>query len=67
MIDPGDSNPLLKSQDERLRQTPPNIESSNEVAPSWMPETLDNSALMKETSKCSETLQECRSGYGKPV
>jgi hypothetical protein len=29
-----------------------------------MPGTLDNSALMKETSKCSETLQEYRSGYG---
>jgi hypothetical protein len=49
MIDPGDSNPLLKSQDERLRKTPPNTESSNEVVPSWMPETLDTSALMKET------------------
>jgi len=67
MIDLGDNNPLLKSQAKRPRQTPTNTESSNAVAPSWMPETLDNSALMKETSKCSETLQECISGYGKPV
>jgi hypothetical protein len=50
-----------------LRLTPPNVESSNETAPSWMPGTLDNSALMKEASKCSETLQEYRSGYGNPV
>jgi hypothetical protein len=32
-----------------------------------MPGTLDNSTLMKEASKCSETLQEYRSGYGNPV
>jgi hypothetical protein len=32
--------------------------------PHWMTETLDGSALMKEASKCSETLQEYRSGYG---
>ena len=32
-----------------------------------MPETLDNLALMKETSKCSENLQEYRSGYENPV
>jgi hypothetical protein len=50
-----------------LRPTLTNIESSNEVAPSWMPGTLDNSNLMKKASKCSETLQECRSGYGNPV
>jgi hypothetical protein len=50
-----------------LRPTPPNTESSNEAAPSWMPGTLDNSALMKEASKCFETLQEYRSGYGNLV
>ena len=32
-----------------------------------MTEALDNSALLKETSKCSETLQEYRSGYENPV
>jgi hypothetical protein len=31
--------------------------------PQWMPETLAGSALMKKASKCSETLQEYRSGY----
>jgi hypothetical protein len=31
--------------------------------PHWMTETLAGSALMKEASKCSETLQEYRSGY----
>jgi hypothetical protein len=50
-----------------LMPNPPNIESSNEVAHSWMPVTLDNSTLMKEASKFSETLQEYRSGYGNPV
>ena len=30
-----------------------------------MTKTLDNSALLKEASKCSETLQEYRSGDGK--
>jgi hypothetical protein len=50
-----------------LRPTHPNIESSNEVVPSWMPGTLDNSSLMKETSKWYETLQEHRSGYGNPM
>jgi hypothetical protein len=30
-------------------------------------ETLAGSALMKEVSKCSETLQEYRSGYENPV
>jgi hypothetical protein len=34
LIDLGDRNTLLKSQAERLRQTPPNLESSNEAAPS---------------------------------
>jgi hypothetical protein len=33
--------------------------------PHWMTETLASSALMKEASKCSETLQEYRSGDGK--
>jgi hypothetical protein len=32
-----------------------------------MNETLAGSALMKEASKCSETLQEYRSGYENPV
>ena len=29
-------------------------------APHWMTETLDNSALLKEASKCFETLQKYR-------
>jgi hypothetical protein len=32
-----------------------------------MNETLAGSALMKEASKCSKTLQEYRSGYENPV
>ena len=32
-----------------------------------MTETLAGSALMKEASKCSETLQEYRPGYENPV
>ena len=32
-----------------------------------MTETLVGSALMKEASKCSETLQEYRSSYQNPV
>ena len=32
-----------------------------------MTETLAGSALMKEASKCSESLQEYRSGYENPV
>jgi hypothetical protein len=32
-----------------------------------MTETLASSALMKEASKCSETLQEYRSGYENPM
>jgi hypothetical protein len=35
--------------------------------PHWMTETLAGSALMKEVSKCSETLQEYRSGYENPM
>jgi hypothetical protein len=35
--------------------------------PHWMTEPLAGSALMKEASKCSETLQEYRSGYENPV
>jgi hypothetical protein len=31
--------------------------------PHWMTETLASLALMKEASKCSETLQEYRSDY----
>jgi hypothetical protein len=36
-------------------------------APHWMTETLAGSALMKEASKFSETLQEYRSSYENPV
>jgi hypothetical protein len=36
-------------------------------APHWMTETLAGSALMKETSKFSETLQEYISGYENPM
>jgi hypothetical protein len=36
-------------------------------APHWMTKTLAGLALMKEASKCSETLQEYRSGYENPV
>jgi hypothetical protein len=36
-------------------------------APHWMTETLAGSSLMKEASKCSETLQEYRSGYENPM
>jgi hypothetical protein len=36
-------------------------------APHWMTETLAGSALMKEASKCYETLQEYRSAYENPV
>jgi hypothetical protein len=35
--------------------------------PHWMTETLAGSALMKEASKCYETLQEYRSSYENPV
>jgi hypothetical protein len=35
--------------------------------PHWMIETLAGSALMKEASKCSKTLQEYRSGYENPM
>jgi hypothetical protein len=35
--------------------------------PHWMTETLAGSALMKEASKFSETLQEYRSGYENPM
>jgi hypothetical protein len=35
--------------------------------PHWMTETLVGSALMKEASKCSETLQEYISGYENPM
>jgi hypothetical protein len=35
--------------------------------PHWMTETLAGSSLMKEASKCSETLQEYRSGYDNPM
>jgi hypothetical protein len=35
--------------------------------PHWMNETVVGSALMKEASKCSKTLQEYRSGYENPM
>jgi hypothetical protein len=35
--------------------------------PHWMIETLVGLALMEEVSKCSETLQEYRSGYENPM
>jgi hypothetical protein len=35
--------------------------------PHWMTETLAGLALMKGASKCSETLQEYRSGYENPM
>jgi hypothetical protein len=62
MIDRDDRITLLKSQAQRPRQTPPNSESSVEAVPSWMAETLGDSALMRKASKCPETLLECRSG-----
>jgi hypothetical protein len=36
-------------------------------APHWMTEALDNSTLLKEASKCSETPQEYRSGHCKSL
>ena len=48
------SNPL---------SNPVDLNSPLNGEPYWMTETLAGSALMKEASKCSETLQECRSGY----
>jgi hypothetical protein len=35
--------------------------------PHWMTETLAGSALMKEASKCSETIHKYRSGSENPV
>jgi hypothetical protein len=35
--------------------------------PHWMTEILAGSVLMKEASKCYETLQEYRSGYENPM
>jgi hypothetical protein len=35
--------------------------------PHWMTETLVGSSLMNNASKCSETLQEYRSGYENPM
>jgi hypothetical protein len=43
------------------------LNSSLNGVPHWMTETLAGLALMKEASKCSETLQEYRSGYENPV
>jgi hypothetical protein len=67
MIEQGNRITSLKSQAERLRQTPPNSESSTEVVPSWMPGTLGDSTLMRKASKYLETSQECRSSYENPV
>jgi hypothetical protein len=46
---------------------PIDLNSSLNGVPHWMTETLASSALMKEASKCYETLQEYRSGYENPV
>jgi hypothetical protein len=43
------------------------LKSSLNGAPHWMTETLAGSALMKEASNCSETLQEYISRYENPV
>ena len=51
-------NPLSNSVD---------LNSSLNGVPHLMTETLAGSALMKEASKCSETLQEYGSGYENPV
>jgi hypothetical protein len=51
-------NPLSNSID---------LNSPLNGVPHWMTETLAGLALMKEASKCSETLQEYRSGYDNPV
>jgi SPX domain protein involved in polyphosphate accumulation len=51
-------NPLSNSVD---------LNSSPNGKPHWMTETLAGSALMKEASKFSETLQEYISGYENPV
>jgi hypothetical protein len=42
---------------------PVDLNSSLNGVPHWMTETVAGSNLMKEASKCSETLQEYRSGY----
>jgi hypothetical protein len=46
---------------------PVDLNSSLNGAKNWMTETLAGSALMKEASKCSKTLQEYRLGYENPV
>jgi hypothetical protein len=51
-------NPLSNSVD---------LNSPLNGVPHWMNETLASLALMKEASKCSETLQEYRSDYENPV
>jgi hypothetical protein len=51
-------NPLSNSID---------LNSPLNGVPQWMTETLAGSALMKEASKSSETLQEYRLGYENPV
>jgi hypothetical protein len=51
-------NPLSNSVD---------LNSPLNCVPHWMAETLAGSSLMKEASKCYETLQEYRSGYENPV
>ena len=42
---------------------PVDLNSSLNGTPHWMTENLASSTLMMEASKCSETLQEYRSGY----
>jgi hypothetical protein len=46
---------------------PIDLNSSLNGVPHWMTETLAGSSLMKEASKCSETLQEYISGYENPM
>jgi hypothetical protein len=42
---------------------PVDLNSSLNGVPHWMTKTLASLTMMKEASKCSETLQEYRSGY----
>jgi hypothetical protein len=51
-------NPLSNSVD---------LNSPLNGVPHWMTETLASSYLMKEASKCFETLQEYISGYENPM
>jgi hypothetical protein len=46
---------------------PVDLNSPLNGVPHWMNETLAGLALMKEASKCSENIQEYRSGYENPM